>query len=147
VSRIMRWCGPLQCLPGMVIVAVLAVAPGCGKRDPFGRQPFKGFVTWEGKPIQYGSIVLEPADGQAAGAMASIRNGAFEMPRTAGPPPGRYKVWLHAYDHSGERPADGREIPPPKEMLPAKYLSRAPAEVTIEQVEGDAVNEFTFDLK
>lgn len=131
----------------LIIVAGLVVAMGCGKRDPFGRQPLKGFVTWAGKPIQYGSIVLEPAEGQPAGAMASIRDGGFEMTRTAGPPPGRYKVWLHAYDHSGERPADGREIPPPKEMLPAKYLAIAPADITIERVEGEKTNEFTFDLK
>jgi len=139
--------GLFRRLAAVAMIFVLAVATGCGKKDPFGRQPLKGFVTWGGKPIQYGSIVLEPADGQPAGAMAPIRDGVFEMPRTAGPPPGRYRVWLHAYDHSGERPADGREIPPPKEMLPAKHLTNAPAELTIEQVEGDASNEFTFDLK
>lgn len=133
----------------MTIVALmlLAMAPGCSKPDPFERQPLKGYVTWGGKPIQYGSIALEPAEGQRAGAMASIRDGKFEMSRMAGPSPGKYKVWLHAYDHSGERPADGREIPPPKEMLPAKYLATAPTEITIERVEGEKVNEFTFDLK
>lgn len=132
------------CLAAMM---TLATMPGCSKPDPFERQPLKGYVTWRGKPIQYGSIALEPADGQRAGAMASIRDGNFEMPRMAGPSPGKYKVWLHAYDHSGERPADGSEIPPPKEMLPPKYLATAPTELTIERVEEDNVNEFTFDLK
>ncbi len=130
-------------LPALVIVAVLAVALGCGKSDPFGRQPLKGFVTWEGKPIKVGSITLEPAEGQPAGAKASIRDGAFNIPRTAGPCPGTYNVWLHAYDHSGERV----DIPPPKEILPRKFLTTPPTQVTIKKVEGEQVNDFTFDLK
>lgn len=132
---------------GMMAMLVLCMASGCGKRDPFGRQPLKGFITWQGKPIQFGSIALEPAEGQPAGAMASIRNGAFSIPREAGPCPGTYNVWLHAYDHSGERPTDGSEIAPPKEILPAKFLAKPPAQVTIERVEKDKSNEFTFDLK
>lgn len=126
---------------------MLAATGGCGGGDPFERQPLKGFITWEGEPIEFGSITLEPAEGQPAGAMASIRDGAFEIPRDAGPSPGKYAVWLHAYDHAGERPTDGSEIDPPKEILPAKFLSAAPAEVTIERVSGSNVNEFTFDLK
>jgi hypothetical protein len=139
--------GLLRRLAAVGTVAVLAVVIGCGKRDPFGRQPLKGFVTWEGKPIKYGTIALEPAEGQPAGAFAPIREGAFDIPREAGPCPGKYNVWLHAYDHAGERPADGREIAPPKEILPPKFLAKPPAQVTIEKVEGEKVNEFTVDLK
>lgn len=131
----------------LIEAALLLVAVGCGPKDPFGRQPIKGFITWNGKPIQYGSIVFEPAEGQPAGAMASIRDGAFDIPRTAGPCAGTYNVWLHAYDHAGERPADGSEIAPPKEILPARFLAKPPTQVTVERVEGEQVNELTFDLK
>ncbi len=131
----------------LAIVCAGALSLGCGKPDPFGRQPLKGYVTWNGKPIQFGSIALKPAEGQPAGAMASIRDGAFDIPRSAGPCPGKNDVWLHAYDHAGERPADGSEIAPPKEILPAKFLAKPPTQITIERVEGDKVNEFTFDLK
>ena len=131
----------------LIEAAMLLVAVGCGPKDPFGRQPLKGFVTWNGKPIQYGSISLEPAEGQPAGAMASIRDGVFDIPRAAGPCAGKYDVWLHAYDHAGERPADGSDIAPPKEILPAKFLAKPPTQITIERVDGESVNEFTFDLK
>lgn len=131
----------------ILAVAVVAIAAsGCGTSDPFARQPLEGFITWQGKPIQFGSIVLEPAEGQPAGAMASIRDGVFTIPREAGPCAGRYDVWLHAYDHAGERPADGREMAPPKEMLPAKFLAKPPTQVTIEKVSGGRTNEFKFDL-
>jgi hypothetical protein len=131
----------------LLATVALVSTTGCGSGDPFERQPLKGFITWEGEPIQFGSIALEPAEGQPAGAMASIRDGVFEISREAGPSPGKYSVWLHAYDHSGERPADGSEIEPPKEILPQQFLAKAPAEVTIERVSGSDVNEFTFDLK
>lgn len=120
---------------------------GCSKSDPFERQPLRGFVTWNGKPVQFGSIVLEPAEGQAAGAMASIRDGNFILTRDAGPSPGTYKVWLHAYDHSGERPEGGEDLPPPKEILPPKYLANPVADVSIKRVENNESNEFTFDIK
>ena len=127
----------------LIEAAMLLVAVGCGPKDPFGRQPLKGFVTWNGKPIQYGSISLEPAEGQPAGAMASIRDGVFDIPRAAGPCPGKYDVWLHAYDHGGER----FDIPPPKEILPAKFLAKPATQIVIEQVDDDVPNKFKFDLK
>lgn len=139
-----RWSG----LPLVVAaVALVAATTGCGKPDPFGRQPLKGVVTWNGKPIQFGSISLEPAEGQPAGATASISNGEFSIPREAGPCPGKYDVWLHAYDRVGERPADGSEAIPPKEILPAKYQAKPATQITIEKVEEEQTNEFTFDLK
>jgi hypothetical protein len=146
-AGVMSSSGLFRRLTAVAMLCVLAVATGCGKKDPFGRQPLKGFVTWEGKPIKIGTISLEPAEGQAAGAFAPIRDGAFDIPRSAGPCPGRYNVWLHAYDHTGEQPADGSEIAPPKEILPPKFLAKPPAQITIEEVEGEQVNEFTFDLK
>lgn len=142
-----RWCAIGSNLLVLAIACSGIFSTGCGKRDPFGRQPLKGYVTWNGKPIQFGSIALKPAEGQPAGAMASIRDGAFDIPRSAGPCPGKYDVWLHAYDHGGERPADGSEVAPPKEILPAKFLAKPPAQITIEKVEGDKVNEFNFDLQ
>ncbi len=129
------------------LCAIFVATAACSKPDPFQRQPLKGFVTWKGQPIQFGTIVLEPAEGQRAGAMASIRDGNFEIPRVAGPSPGKYSVWLHAYDKSGDEPVNGDDARPPREILPAKYLANPPAEVQIERVEGEKFNEFNFDLK
>lgn len=129
--------------PSLLVLAVFAIAAGCGKSDPFGRQPIKGFITWDGKPIQFGSISFEPAERQPAGALAKIKDGAFDIPRSAGPCPGKYNVWLHAYDHSGER----IDIPPPKEILPAKFLEKPPTQVVIKEVKDDSPNDLKFDLK
>lgn len=132
------------CRPHVLrLLAAVVMTIGCGRNDPFGRQPLEGMITWEGKPITIGTISLEPAGGQPAGAMTSIRDGRFSFSREAGPCPGEYNVWLHAYDHAGED-ADG---PPPKEILPQKFLAKSPAQVTIQKVDNNNTNTFTFDLK
>ena len=138
--------GTAGLLFGISCVFFVALS-ACSKPDPFERQPLKGFVTWKGQPIKYGTIVLEPADGQRAGAMASIRDGNFDIPRTAGPSPGKYSVWLHAYDKSGDEPVAGDDPRPPREILPAKYLAKPPAVLQIKRVQGEDANEFNFDLK
>lgn len=133
-----------------IVAACMMATVGCGRRDPFERQPLNGLISWQGKPIKYGTIVLEPAEKQPAGATASLRDGIFTIPRSAGPSPGKYAVWVHAFDRSGDVPPGtlpGQEGPPPKEILPEKYRLGAATEVTIERVTDDKPNEFTFNLE
>ena len=126
-----------------VLVAAVFVTVGCGKKDPFARQPLEGMITWEGEPIAFGAIALEPAEGQPAGANASISDGKFSMPRETGPCPGKYKVWIRAFENVGTDPST-RET---KQILPRKFLNEPPASVTIEQVSDDKPNVLTVDLK
>jgi hypothetical protein len=128
---------------------LLAAVLGCGRSDPFERQPLRGSLTWQGKPVKYGSVVLEPAEKQRAGAMASVRDGAFEIPRSAGPSPGKYAVWVHAFDKSGDvapGTLPGQEGPPPKEILPDKYRLKPALEVTVERVTDEKPNEVSISL-
>lgn len=143
---------PRVAVPRGPLVAIAlgsAFLSGCGRSDPFERQPIRGNVTWQGKPIKYGSVVLEPAEKQGAGAMAPVRDGSFSLPRQAGPSPGKYAVWVHAFDKSGDVPPGtppGQEGPPPKEILPDKYRLSAATQVTVERVSDDKPNEFTITL-
>ena len=135
--------GRRRFLMAAVLVAAVSVTVGCGKKDPFARQPLEGMITWEGKPIAVGAISLEPAEGQPAGANASISDGKFSMPRETGPCPGKYKVWIRAFENVGTDPST-RET---KQILPRKFLNEPPASVTIEQVSDDKPNVLTVDLK
>jgi hypothetical protein len=130
-------------LMAAVLVAAVSVTGGCGKKDPFARQPLEGMITWEGKPIALGAIALEPAEGQPAGANAAISDGKFSMPRETGPCPGKYNVWIRAFENVGADPAT-RET---KQILPRKFLNAPPASVTIEQVSDDKPNVLNVDLK
>ena len=135
--------GRCRSLMAAVLVVACVVTVGCAKKDPFGRQPLEGTITWEGKPIAIGAIALEPAEGQPAGANASIRDGKFSMTRETGPCPGKYNVWIRAFDHAS---AD-TNAPEAKQILPRKFLESPPAQVTIETVSGDTSNTLTVDLK
>ena len=135
--------GRRRLLIAAVLVAAVSVTVGCGKKDPFTRQPLEGMITWEGKPIAFGAIALEPEEGQPAGANASISDGKFSMPRETGPCPGKYKVWIRAFENVGTDPST-RET---KQILPRKFLNEPPASVTIEQVSDDKPNVLTVDLK
>ncbi len=130
-------------------LALVLAGTGCGS-DPFQRQPVQGNVKFGGKPIQYGTIRLEPAEKQPAGASGSIRDGKFKIERSAGVGPGKYKVWVQAFDKSGELApgaAPGSEGAPPKDILPPKYLNEPAAEITITKVGDDKPNEVNLDLK
>lgn len=137
-------------LRGIVAVAVLVpLAIGCSKPDPFARQPVKGTITWQGKPIQFGTVTFEPAGGQKTGATASIADGAFSIGRDAGPSPGNYAVWVHAFDRGADPPpgtAPGEEGPPPKDILPEKYRTGAAGQFEVKQVKDEAPNELKLDL-
>ena len=136
--------GRCRSLMAAVLVTSVALTSGCGKKgDPFGRQPLEGTITWEGKPIAIGAIALEPAEGQPAGANAAIRDGKFSMTRETGPCPGKYNVWIRAFDHAS---AD-TNAPEAKQILPRKFLESPPASVTIETVGDEKPNTLTVDLK
>jgi hypothetical protein len=74
----------LMCAAAVVVVA------GCG-RGQAGRVSVKGTVTYEGRPVAWGSIALRPAPGTTGpGAGTDIIDGKFEIPANAGPATGSY---------------------------------------------------------
>lgn len=131
------------CLVGLVGLS------GCGG-DGINRQPVSGSLTFNNAPIKYGSIRFEPAEKQVTTASGSIKEGRYEIKRDAGLSPGKYKVWVQAFDRSGETPAGampGSEGPPPRDILPQKYLTQPAAEITIKPVSDTEPNNVSLDLK
>lgn len=137
--------------PSLLVLAIFAGVAGCGRRDPFGREPIKGTVSLEGKPVQFGVLTLEPAEGQLAGATAPIRDGRFDIPKNMGPCPGKYKVWVQVLDRSGEVPPGtpiGQEGPPPKNILPEKYRKGPIGEITVEKITtGTSSSDHVIDIR
>ena len=123
---------------------------GCGRGDPFERQPIQGNVNFDGKPIQFGVIRFEPAGKEPTGTSASIRDGKFKIERGAGVGPGDYKVYVQGFDKMDAGPAGafpGEEGTPPQNILPEKYLNEPAAKITISKVANDKPNEVALDLK
>lgn len=133
----------------LLAACLILVSIGCGGGgDAAKRQPVTGTVNFRGKPIQFGSVRFEPAAGQIAPASADIRDGKFTLARAQGPSPGKYKVWVQAFDRVSDSNAmPGSEGPAPKDILPAKYLNEPALETDILEVGDSAPNTLTIDLK
>jgi hypothetical protein len=110
------------------LTIILIVVPGCGeKSDPHGRQGLTGSITFQGKPLDGGSIKFLSAEnpGQSAGAL--IRAGKYAIPREQGLAPGTYRVFVSALEatpKSTPTAAPGAQVVEPgRERIPAEYNS------------------------
>jgi hypothetical protein len=106
------------------LLSVVALA-GCGEPNPLGRRPVHGQVSFQGKPVDYGSIQFAPDDPQhgiSSGTM--IDNGSYSMTLSQGLPPGSYSVMISSPDRGKTEkvegpPGDERTLA--VERIPAKY--------------------------
>lgn len=116
---------PLRPLPLLAFAILSVLTVGCGEPNPLGRRPIKGGVTFQGKPIDYGTIQFAPADpqhGVSSGTM--IENGTYAMQISNGLPPGSYAVMISAPDRGKLEkvegpPGDERTLA--VERIPTKY--------------------------
>ena len=60
---------------------LLASAAGCGGID---HHPVSGEVTWEGKPLEKGTIAFIAEDGKTSEAVGAIVAGRYETQATVG---------------------------------------------------------------
>ena len=88
----------VQSGPSVVVLlvwfAIASIEAGCSKADN-RRIAVSGKVTYEGKPVEIGSISFVPAageDGLAAGGR--IENAEYSLPSDAGPSAGTYVVQI-----------------------------------------------------
>jgi hypothetical protein len=118
-------------------VLTLAVALGCGAEEGDGLHPLSGTVTFDGEPIDLGSIALIPAGGGTAGQRASggvIQNGTYEIPAEKGPNAGTYRIEIHWLKKTGRvltDPMSGDKYDERKEALPARFHSKSDLTVAI----------------
>jgi hypothetical protein len=138
-----------------VLLAALALT-GCGE----GTTDVSGKVTYKGKPVAFGSVVvIDSAGAPKSGSIQpdgtfrvdGVRRGAVKLAVSSPPPPG---------SEPARRPAGGRDgdddkvpvnVPPaPPEVIkswfaiPDKYGDPAKSELTAEVKSGEPLN---IDLK
>ena len=108
---------------GLLCVALMLGAPGCGDSDGAGRIAVEGNVSLEGAAVVEGYVSFRPAQGTSgpAAGPAVILDGAFSLPAERGPVAGDYLivVTLESSDKSdklaqlnGEDAADDSEPSP-----------------------------------
>lgn len=147
-----------------LVAAALLLAAGCGDSSGVGkRYPVSGAVTYNGSPVETGSIMFQPMD-QEAGRAASgvIKDGEYELTTVTegdGALPGEYRVAITSKDvdmSKAEANASGggsmrqddvmQAYADAKDLVPSKYSLADTSGLTYTVKEGSnrGVN---FDLK
>ena len=131
---------------GAAIVALLFGLAGCGSDNPLGREAVSGKVTFNGLPLDAGSINFEPqqAGGVASGAV--IAEGSYNIPAHQGLPPGRYLVRINASQSAPAAIAQlppGAPEPPGIERIPPDFNAQSQHFVEV----GQDTNQFDFAIE
>ena len=136
----------------VVLAGLLAAFPslsGCGNQSGPDRQPVSGSVTFEGGPLDQGTIQFTPTGTSGIGSGAAISDGRYTIPQDKGLPPGQYRVMIF----SAKLDADASEmavVGPPgsaelmPERIPPEY--NALSEITVEVRSGED-NQFDFTIE
>ena len=125
-----------QCL---FVVPFLLLA-GCAPDD--GQLAVSGTVTFDGKPLELGTICFQPAGADATDISSiTVRNGTFAAPAERGLPPGAYRVTVQALQPTGHK-VDDPEFGAREELAQLVYRERD-LKAT---VAADKENHFEFHL-
>ena len=121
---------------------------GCSGGGPDDRGEVRGTVSLDGQPIEKGSIVFEPTDGNS-GPMsgATIQNGAYHVPAKKGPAVGANRIEIRATKKTGRkvpaRPPLTGEEDEIVQFIPARYNEES---TLIEEINpGENVIDFDLD--
>jgi hypothetical protein len=120
----------------VVVLGVISLQ-GCSRSDGLATYPVTGSVTLGGKPIEKGSIVFDPADGQGTAAMGGIENGQF----TAEVPAGEKILRINAVRTTDQKDQYGALIS--ESYIPAKYNLESQIKKTVKP---DEANKFDLVL-
>ena len=126
------------------LVVACGVLCGCDAAEPVGN-PVSGTVTFQGQPLDQGSIQFSPAAGQGTFSGGPITDGQYSVPAEQGLEPGMYDVRISKKvggpPPSDELPGETKEIP--KELIPAQYNSRTKLKADIKD---SGENKFDFTI-
>lgn len=123
----------------LVLVTLLSSVSllGCGEaKDPVYK--VTGKVTYDGTPIENGSIVFDPADGKGVSAMAGITNGEI----SGEVPEGEKILRINATRTLDKQDQYGEPIT--ESYIPEKYNLKSDLKET---VSSSGENNFVIDLK
>ncbi|MEW4561976.1 hypothetical protein AB1K70_05585 [Bremerella sp. JC770] len=117
-----------------VLVFLLAILSGCQPSSDVQRYNVRGSVTYEGKPVPTGTIMMTPANGnKGPGGYAEIRDGRFDTATTGqGPTGGPHHVVIQGYDGKSN----------PANELPMGKALFDPYETDVNLPTSDTTNDF-----
>jgi hypothetical protein len=132
----------------LIVVVLLAPLLGCGR--PYtgpARYPLAGQVSYDGEPIDAGTISFLPLDGTDLRVSGGeIVDGAYAVAAERGANEGKYRVEIRWSRKTGKKYFDRdlqMEFDARKEGLPPKYHEQSELTATVSASE----TKFDFHLK
>lgn len=136
----------------MLLVLLTLMTVGCGSEPPYQGEPryaVSGTVTFDGAPLENGTISFLSTDGKGNPAGNPITKGEFSVPENQGPNKGTYKVSITWQKPTGKQIKSedtGEMVDVTQEAIPEKYNKST--ELTAEVTDDLEKNkQFKFDLK
>lgn len=132
-----------------LLAALVLAGTGCGSDGPVkGR--VSGTVSYQGKPLETGTVTFIATDGKNPNATGPITSGGRYTLQTQEPGDGAvvgdYKVVISDIDSEQLNTAlPGEPVKPPKSAIPKKYLDPNESGLTAKVESGS--NSVDFDLK
>jgi hypothetical protein len=142
--------GVLQGACAALAAGLLCLTAGCGG-DGLPVAPAQGTVTYNGKPLEFGSVLFEPVV-KGPPARADIQpDGTFVLgtySTSDGAVIGKHKVRITCFDtqRPGYQPPAGEEGTAGKSLIPEKYTDAETSGFEYE-VTADGDNNFNIELK
>jgi hypothetical protein len=138
--------GAPQLRVGLAVALMSALAAtGCGSGGPvMGR--VSGTVTYQGKPIEKGTVTFISTDSERPNATGDINGGSYTIQTTEpgdGAVVGDYKVVISDIDPNLANTAlPGAPVKKAKSALPKKYLNADTSELTVKVESGSQTKDF-----
>ena len=128
----------------MAASVLLVPLVGCGDSGP-ARYGVFGTVTFNGKPVEAGSITFLSANSKSPVAGSPITDGKYEVPEDAGLLAGDYLVSISYPDPkappvSADQPPGDSSVGQSTELLPAKYNRDTTLKATVGPDSDDELN-------
>lgn len=133
-------------LPGIVGLVAVTLLSLAGCENTGGKSAVSGSVSLKGEPLNKGTITFLLPEAKTPTAEALIENGKYALPAVSGLLPGKYRVKISAIEEFVITPEDyaaGKQPPPNRERIPAKY--NTDSQEMVEVVKGK--NQFDFQIE
>ncbi|OYW15607.1 MAG: hypothetical protein B7Z55_14955 [Planctomycetales bacterium 12-60-4] len=124
-------------------------ALGCGQTAPYTgetRFPVQGKVTFNGEPVNGGTIAFIQQDEKSRPAGGPIVNGTYRVTENQGPNASTYRVEIRWLKPTGAKRKDddtGEMVDVVKEVIPKRFNDQSELSASVSHEKLD----FNFDLK
>lgn len=130
----------------IVLLLLVVIATGCGRRSGIERVYVSGAASYDGKPIEIGQIRFIPDEATRAPiTVENIRGGAYETETSGGVPVGTFRVEIKMFDSEEYKNAPRVPgAPAVKQLLPDKYNRNSELTFTVESGSGSIKHDFVL---